>query len=322
MNTTSMYKISIIIPVYNVALYLRQCIESIISQEGNIEIILVDDGSPDKCPEICDEYTNKDSRIRVIHKQNGGVSSARNAGLDIAQGEWIWFIDGDDYIEQNSIQVMVNAINKNSASDLIQMGMKYLYEDKLSDYTVDNVLNLNKNSFLKKYISFHNHRILFKRVIIEDYNLRFTKGLKVSEDQEFQLKYMMICKSPIQISLSPYIYRQREGSVTHNSETYIRVVDDTFTVLENLISFILKNNIKVESWLDGRISRMIRTLLYSASKISSIKKEDIKRRLNIIASKYVNTGFNCFNEKKIILARKNLTIYFLLNRFYLKIKGV
>lgn len=314
--------ISIIIPVYNVALYLRQCIESIINQEGNIEIILVDDGSPDECPTICDEYAKKDSRISVIHKQNDGVSSARNAGLDIARGEWIWFIDGDDYIEQNSLQVLVNAINKYPASDLIQMGMKYLYEDKLSDCKVENVLNLNKVSFLKRYISFHNPRILFKREIIEDYNLRFTKGLKVSEDQEFQLKYMMLCKSPVQISLSPYIYRQREGSVTHNSETYKRVVSDTFTVLENLISFINKNNIKTESWLNGRISRMVRTLLYSASKVSSIKKKDIKRKLNIVASKYENAGFSCFNDKKIKLARKNITLYFLLNRFYLRIKGV
>lgn len=314
--------ISIIIPIYNVALYLRECIESFINQEGNIEIILVDDGSPDECPAICDEYAKKDGRIRVIHKQNGGVSTARNAGLDIARGEWIWFVDGDDYIEQNSLQIMINAINKSPASDLIQMGMKYLYEDKLSDNTVDNVFDLNKNSFLKRYISFHNPRILFKSEIIEDYNLRFTKGLKVSEDQEFQLKYMMLCKKPIQISLSPYIYRQREGSVTHNSETYKRVVDDTFAVLENLILFINKNNIKVESWLDGRISRMIRTLLYSASKISNIKKKDIKRRLNIIALKYENAGFYCFNDKKIRLAKKNITLYFLLNRLYLKIKGI
>lgn len=314
--------ISIIIPVYNVALYLRQCIESITNQEGNIEIILVDDGSPDDCPAICDEYSKKDSRIKVIHKQNGGVSSARNAGLDIAQGEWIWFIDGDDYIEQDTLPVVVNAINKSSASDLIQMGMKYLYGDNLSDCIVDNVINLNKDSFLQKYISFHNHRILFRREIIEKHNLRFTKGLKVSEDQEFQLKYMMLCKNPIQISLSPYIYRQREGSVTHNSETYKRVVDDTFTVLENLISFINKNNIKVESWLEGRISRMVRTLLYSASNINDIKKKDIKRKLNIIASKYENAGFSCFNDKKIKLARKNITLYFLLNKLYLKTKGV
>lgn len=314
--------ISIIIPVYNVALYLRQCIESIISQEGNIEIILVDDGSTDECHAICDEYANEDGRIRVIHKQNGGVSSARNAGLDIAQGEWIWFIDGDDYIEQNSFEKIVNAINENQVSDLVQMGMKYLYEDKLSNNAVNNVFDLNKNSFFNKYISFHNHRILFRREIIEEHNLRFSKGLKVSEDQEFQLKYMMLCKCPIQISLSPYIYRQREGSVTHNSETYKRIVDDTFTVLENLISFFNINNIKVESWLDGRISRMVRTLLYSASNINEIKKKDIKRKLNIIASKYENAGFSCFNDKKIKLARKNITLYFLLNRLYLKIKGV
>lgn len=314
--------ISIIVPIYKVEDYLHECIESIISQEGNFELILVNDGSPDKCPTICDEYAQKDNRIRVIHKPNGGVSSARNAGLDIAKGEWIWFIDGDDYIEQNSIQAIIKAIDENPTSDLIQMGMKYLYGYKLSENIVENVFGLKKDSFLKKYISFYNHRILFEREIIEEHNLRFSKGLKVSEDQEFQLKYMMLCKCPVQISLSPYIYRQREGSVTHNSETYKRIVDDTFTVLENLISFFNINNIKVESWLDGRISRMVRTLLYSASNINEIKKKDIKRKLNIIASKYENAGFSCFNDKKIKLARKNITLYFLLNRLYLKIKGV
>lgn len=322
MFDTDKQLISIIIPIYNVALYLKQCIESIINQEGNIEIILVDDGSIDKCPAICDEFAKKDNRIHVIHKSNAGVSSARNAGLDIAKGEWIWFIDGDDYIEQKSIESIVSAINKNPTSDLIQMGMKYLYKDKLSDNMVDNVFDFNKNSFLKKYISFHNHRILFKREIIENYNLRFTEGLKVSEDQEFQLKYMMLCKVPIQISLSPYIYRQREGSVTRNSETYKRVVYDTFTVLENLFLFIKINNIQVESWLYGRISRMVRTLLYSASNINNIKKREIKKKLNNIASKYESIGFNCFNDKKIILARINITLYFLLNKLYLKIKRI
>ena len=91
--------ISIIVPVYNVDKYLSKCIDSIISQTYNdIELILVDDGSPDNSPKICDEYARKDNRIIVIHKENGGVSSARNAGLDIAKGKYIGFVDPDDYI--------------------------------------------------------------------------------------------------------------------------------------------------------------------------------------------------------------------------------
>ena len=141
--------ISIIIPVYNVALFLRQCIQSIISQEGNIEVILADDGSPDESPSICDEYAQKDNRIHVIHKQNGGVSSARNAGLDAAQGEWIWFVDGDDYIAENVLKRIYQEIQKHPHADLIQMGMNYLYDDnRLVTQRIELIDNLKKNKIL------------------------------------------------------------------------------------------------------------------------------------------------------------------------------
>ena len=92
-------KISVIVPIYNVEDYLHRCVDSIINQTyTNLEIILVDDGSPDNCLKICDEYAKKDSRIKVVHKKNGGLSDARNAGLEIATGEYIGFVDSDDYI--------------------------------------------------------------------------------------------------------------------------------------------------------------------------------------------------------------------------------
>lgn len=97
--------ISVIVPIYNVEKYIHRCIESIINQTyKNIEIILVDDGSPDQCPLICDEYVNKDSRIKVIHKENGGLSDARNAGIKIAKGEYYCFVDSDDYIKETMIE--------------------------------------------------------------------------------------------------------------------------------------------------------------------------------------------------------------------------
>ena len=97
--------ISVIIPIYKVEKYLRECIDSIINQSfKNLEIILVDDGSPDNCGKICDEYAKKDNRLKVIHKENGGLSSARNAGLDIATGEYISFVDSDDYVSNKFIE--------------------------------------------------------------------------------------------------------------------------------------------------------------------------------------------------------------------------
>ena len=103
-------KVSIIIPVYNVEAYLDRCLKSIVNQTyENLEIIIVDDGSPDKCPFICDSWQLKDDRIIVIHKENGGLSSARNTGLDIATGDYICFVDSDDYISLDMIETMLDA---------------------------------------------------------------------------------------------------------------------------------------------------------------------------------------------------------------------
>ena len=97
--------VSIIVPIYKVEEYLDECVESIINQTySNIEIILVDDGSPDRCPQLCDEWAKKDNRIKVIHKENGGVSSARNAGITLSKGEWIWFVDSDDTAQINALE--------------------------------------------------------------------------------------------------------------------------------------------------------------------------------------------------------------------------
>lgn len=106
-------KISVIVPVYNIELYIEKCIESLVSQlYQNIEIILVDDGTKDNSGKICDEYGKKDSRIKIIHKQNGGLSSARNAGLDIAAGDYILFVDGDDWIEEDYVEKCVSKLNE------------------------------------------------------------------------------------------------------------------------------------------------------------------------------------------------------------------
>ena len=114
------YKVSIIVPVYNVEKYIHKCIVSILSQTyKNLEIILVDDGSPDNCGKICDEYASNDNRIIVIHQKNGGLSAARNAGLNISTGNFIVFVDSDDYLENSAIEDCIHYIKINSCDILI-----------------------------------------------------------------------------------------------------------------------------------------------------------------------------------------------------------
>ena len=116
-------KISVIVPVYKVEKYLDRCVESIVNQTyKNLEIILVDDGSPDNCPVMCDEWAEKDERIRVIHKENGGLADARNAGMNIATGDYIGFVDSDDWIEPNMYEVLLKNALKYDA-DISRCGL-------------------------------------------------------------------------------------------------------------------------------------------------------------------------------------------------------
>lgn len=139
-------KISVIVPVYNVELYLERCIKSILCQTyKDFELLLVDDGSPDKSGEICDHYQNIDSRIRVIHKENGGLSDARNVGVRAATGEYVTFVDSDDYVKENYIEYLVNLALKNNAD--ISVGcFKRTMEDccmfgKASNYSSETILS-------------------------------------------------------------------------------------------------------------------------------------------------------------------------------------
>ena len=120
--------ISIIVPVYNSEKYLGACIDSILSQYfRDFELILVDDGSRDSSPHICDDYTQKDSRVKVIHKENGGVSAARNDGLDIAKGEYVTFIDSDDWVERDYLSTLSNYRNY----DIVFFSHRMIYEDEI-----------------------------------------------------------------------------------------------------------------------------------------------------------------------------------------------
>lgn len=116
-------KVSVIVPIFKVEQFLTKCIDSILNQSyANIEVILVDDGSPDRCPQICDDYQRKDSRVKVVHKQNGGQSSARNAGLDVASGEYVSFVDSDDWLESDAYSMIVGQCLENQL-DIIGGGI-------------------------------------------------------------------------------------------------------------------------------------------------------------------------------------------------------
>lgn len=208
-------KISIIIPVYKVEEFLDRCIQSVVEQTfKNTEIILVDDGSPDKCPEMCDIWAKKDNRIKVIHKANGGLSDARNAGLDIATGDYIAFVDSDDWILPDMYEKMLHTMQIEKA-DICACNIRSYYSDYEVVLGCDEYIVGNSEQILDMLYSDAKYPVvawnkLYKREVWE--KLRFPVG-KICEDAFTTFKLVHKAKRIVQIPEDFYCYRIRPQSI-------------------------------------------------------------------------------------------------------------
>lgn len=199
-----MPKISVIVPVYNTEQYLHRCIDSILAQTfTDFELLLIDDGSKDSSGKICDEYAAKDSRVRVFHKENGGVSSARNLGLDNAQGDWITFVDSDDYlIDQSGLNLLTRT---DIEADLIVYS--FLWNNEL-------IRCPNSNHFEKIFFSYHSIVIwskIYKRSIIQQNHLYFNEMIHLGEDQLWFSEYIKYTSTYLCNEAVLYKYNCMEG---------------------------------------------------------------------------------------------------------------
>ncbi|WP_051536458.1 glycosyltransferase family 2 protein [Ruminococcus flavefaciens] len=221
--------VSIIIPVYNVEKYLCDCVDSVINQTyKDLEIILVDDGSPDRCGEICDEYAKRDSRIIVIHKKNGGLSDARNAGLIASHGEFIYFLDSDDYIKSDAIEKVLNVIIQEKA-DIVYFDALTIY-DGFDDPSY-------KESFIRKhcYSTCNGAKVLLtlikngeyypcvpllfiRKTLLSQNALKFKRGI-IHEDELFTAIAYIDSDRAAQLKESLYIRRLRAGSIMSEKNT-------------------------------------------------------------------------------------------------------
>lgn len=222
--------ISVIVPVYNVENYLHECVDSILRQTySNIEVILVDDGSKDKSGSICDEYLEKDSRIKVIHKENAGLGYARNSGLDIASGEYVTFVDSDDYIEENMIKKLYQGIVNNNV-DECKMGFQrvtdtgVVYGEKKYEEEVFEGENARLKFFPRMLGSAPKKHdsiemcvcgALFNNTLIQKNNIRFpSERVLISEDLIFQMEFLQYAKGACTLSARMYKYRINLNSLT------------------------------------------------------------------------------------------------------------
>lgn len=232
--------VSIIVPIYKVEPYLRRCLDSIVNQTyTNLEVILVDDGSPDNCPQICEEYAVKDSRIVVIHKENGGLSDARNAGLDICKGEYISFVDSDDWVNEEYIEKLISIITKESADIAIgensqtrQVSQKQNAKAVTKTFSSkDALIHLFTQNHIAFIVSWGK---IYKRNLFSA--LRFPVG-KFHEDEFTSYILLSNAKKIAYTSQILYFYFQRPNSIMGNQHPY-----DLLEAEEKQFDFIIKNN--------------------------------------------------------------------------------
>ena len=285
-------KVSIIIPIYKVEPWLRPCLDSVLAQTfRDYECILVDDGSPDGCPAICDEYAGRDPRFRVIHKENGGLSDARNAGLDAAAGEYLYFLDSDDTVEPELLATMVPLMEE--GYDLVTFGYRRLMPDgsvqNVREYLDETFLLSGEEERMRFFldvllpgkIGWEAPTRLFRSESIRRYGLRFADNRRIfAEDLYFSMCYCAHAERIRALALCPYNYRIRENSIMDVQSqksnlgrlgelgnavlTFYRRFDDCQVLVENFSALyytLMAEQFLFQLWNSGRKPEEFRDLV-------------------------------------------------------------
>lgn len=270
--------ISVIVPIYNVEAYLSRCIESIIFQTySNLEIILVDDGSPDNCGKICDEYAKKDNRICVIHKKNGGHSSARNEGISVFKGAYVMFVDSDDYLSVDCVELLYSRLVIDNSDIAVGNYVKVFENDAIRDgyKKCPNDCVISRDYVLD---SFHPHLIfvsswgkLYKREIIK--NIAYP-SLICGEDSWVFGEIIDQCDRISFINKALYYYYQRSNSIVHSPNE--RTILDSISADLHIVEYLVK---------EGRVKNA--SLLYALCIDRALSVNKIANRL-----KYFRTYFD------------------------------
>jgi glycosyltransferase involved in cell wall biosynthesis len=313
--------ISIVVPIYKVEDYIDKCINSLINQTyKNIEIILVDDGSPDRCPEICDNYAKEDNRIKVFHKKNGGLSDARNAGLKLAEGKYILFVDSDDYIELDTCKRFIDIIGNNKPDIVVGnarriengsikamqhkfithtkvvTGMQYLKEELKSG-----------SMYMVAWLNLYNKEYMLRN------GLEFRVGL-LHEDEEFTPRAFLKAEKVIGSDFIFYNYLIRDGSITttekkiKNAEHMIKTCKE----LENIYS-------KVE---DDELRRLLNNNLVdkylNIFQISGLHKKEFK---SLVDKRFLkNKAYTKRNKFRVALFMVSKKLYYYVNKSIKKMR--
>lgn len=300
---------SIIVPIFKVERYLEQCLKGVLEQTCNdYELILVDDGSPDRCGEICDMYAKEDGRVKVIHKKNGGLSSARNAGLDIAIGEYIVFLDSDDFWDDLNALDEIKKNLTDSVADVLIIPFKRYYEDS-NTYTlamqekVNRILvcSNNKNESTEYLIKYNLFRAsacskIIRRHIVSEHYMRFIVGC-LSEDMDWCGDILLYCNKFDYYNNPFYCYRQqRGGSITANGEE--KLVSDKLFMIEKGIKQANKQDDNMKNLLGSYYAYEYAVTLG----VSSLVKDNLILKKMKLMSNCLNYDM-CYKVSKVKLLK-------------------
>lgn len=272
-------RLSIIVPIYGVEQYLRKCVDSLLEQDipsSEYEIILVDDGSPDACPQICDDYAAAHDNIRVVHRENGGLSAARNSGLEVAQGEYVMFVDSDDYIEPNVLKELLLQVERDSL-DVLRYRLQYVNPQYkvYNPYKKDPFKGNDYSEVPTDGVSFLNTRMstacyawtfIIKRELLE--GCLFTEGIYF-EDTDWTPRMLCKAKQVASTSTVVYNYLMRAGSITKavSSIKKKKVLDDKIRLIDALQKQAdeLKKDGKSNSWYQDMIAATVISIIAKIS---------------------------------------------------------
>jgi len=300
-------KISVIVPVYNVEQYLCRCVDSILAQTfPDFELLLIDDGSKDRSGEICDEYAGKDERVRVFHKENGGVSSARQFGIEHVSTEYFAFVDSDDFIDKQYLALLFKEINS-SQSDIAVCAY---HEMGLKGSIIRGDIPYNKNSFIKALLLSKEWGVLwnklFKKSIVVNNSISFVGYLHIWEDLAFVIEYLLACSTISFIREPLYSYdRTIIGSLTKK---------DTISYYKEQISAVNKIESVIQEYNDSEVFSEELAILKITVKDNCIKKNITKEKFLLWQSSFPELGDSYFEnttEKMSAYLAKNKMIMLL-----------
>lgn len=311
--------LSIIIPVYNAEAFLRQSLDSILSQTfSDFELVLVDDGSKDNSGIICDEYSQSEVRVKVVHKQNAGASEARNTGIEQSSAELICFIDADDVISPDYIQQLIDDYSKALDVDFVIQGMIQKWPDYNTVFKMsDGIYDLSSS---EGYKFFEEVKIndfsgpyckIYRRSILNQYNIRFSKGIIYAEDFDFLLRYLMHCQTVIASSATNYYYLMHGGSVSSKIYDFDKEISGLQHLYESYNKILLRfYSQTLEGNYRKAISAYIWRVIYSNYRYAYTRSERIanfkKFRpefISYMSSQYVSTSLFTRIVKSLISKR-------------------